>query len=524
MTEETEIPASFDEPKNRLALALSQSADASVTVARRTRVWVILAILAIGVFYLATIREGHGWGDDFAMYIHHAKNIAERVDYQQTGFISNPKNIIGPQSYPPIFPLLLSPVYKLWGLNLRAMKIEMIFIFLLSLLAIFLAFKDELAWPYLVALIVLIGLNPQFWQSKDQIISDLPFLLFIYLSIYLIHKAYRATRTGRSQIIYALLIVASICLAYGTRSVGLVLIPCLLGYDMVKNKRPSRFAIGIVILTVALICLQNLFLRSDAASYSGHFQTEEGLSTRVLIVLRHVQFLFQILSEFWANGYSKILRLALFAILSGLAFFGYFVRGRKQITCFEIFVPLYVAPLIILPIVLEWRYLAPLIPLYFFYAFRGIRTVSRWTVFRQWGMESIAFAGLTAVILISYAGQYIRVDFGPLNESITKSESRQLFEYIRRETGEKDIFVFRKPRAFALLTGRSAAVWHRSPDDHDLWSYFHQIHAGYLITGPKKLDPPDQLFFQGFIDRNQERLQETFSNSDFRVYRIKEMP
>ena len=33
------------------------------------------------MFYLATIREGHAWGDDFSMYIRHAQNIARGEPY-----------------------------------------------------------------------------------------------------------------------------------------------------------------------------------------------------------------------------------------------------------------------------------------------------------------------------------------------------------------------------------------------------------------------------------------------------------
>lgn len=44
-----------------------------------------------------------------------------------------------------------------------------------------------------------------------------------------------------SQIIYALLISVSIYLAYGTRSIGLVLIPCLFVYHVIKSRRPSLF-------------------------------------------------------------------------------------------------------------------------------------------------------------------------------------------------------------------------------------------------------------------------------------------
>ena len=51
-------------------------------------------ILLIALFYGLTIRQGHEWGDDFAMYIHHAENIAAHRPYAATGYIYNPN---GPQ-------------------------------------------------------------------------------------------------------------------------------------------------------------------------------------------------------------------------------------------------------------------------------------------------------------------------------------------------------------------------------------------------------------------------------------------
>ncbi|MCI0591350.1 MAG: hypothetical protein L0Y67_07095 [Gammaproteobacteria bacterium] len=121
-------------PNSPLALALNQRADASPEVARRARIGLLLVLLAVGAFFLATVRSGHNWGDDFGLYIMHAKNIAEGLGYHQTGYIYNPyRPIIGPQSIPPVFPTLLAPVYKFWGVNLKAMKVELILIFILSL-------------------------------------------------------------------------------------------------------------------------------------------------------------------------------------------------------------------------------------------------------------------------------------------------------------------------------------------------------------------------------------------------------
>jgi hypothetical protein len=68
------------------------------------------------------------------------------------------------------------------------MKVELILVFILLLSVIFMAFRDHLPWPSLLALIAVVGFNPYFWQFKDQIGSDLPFLLFTYLSLYLMDR------------------------------------------------------------------------------------------------------------------------------------------------------------------------------------------------------------------------------------------------------------------------------------------------------------------------------------------------
>ncbi|MGH9837768.1 MAG: hypothetical protein ACREEM_03180 [Blastocatellia bacterium] len=501
--------------RNGLAAALGQNTGALDVTSRRARLWTLSIILAVGAFYLSTIKPGHNWGDDFAMYILHARNIAEGKPYADTGYIYNPRWVIGPVTYPPIYPLLLAPIYKLWGLNLTSMKVEVILIFLLSLFAIYLAFRNELQWPYLPALIALVGFNPQFWLFKDKVLSDLPFLLFSYLSFYLIHEAYQAGRAQTSRIVYALLISVSIYLAYGTRSIGLVLIPCLFIYHVIKNKRAGLFGVFTILLTVAFIYLQTRSSHSDSA-YTDH------LGINVMnVALAHSRLLIQCLSWFWDNGYSKVLHLALFAILAGLAVVGCFARIRnKQVTCFELFVPFYLGPFIILPVSLEVRFVMPIIPLYIFYAFVGIQDISRLAGDRRRVTEKFAFAAVLVAILASYAGQYARLDYGPIQEGIAKTETQQLFDYVKRETGENEVVIFGKPRALSLFTGRAAAIWHYSTEDGELWDFFRKVNASYLVVGPENIEPENQTFIRSFVDRNRERLQETFANADFRVYRI----
>jgi hypothetical protein len=481
-----------------------------------TGVWVLPVILSIGLFYLLTIRQGHAWGDDFSMYIHHAKNLAGGIPYGQTGYIYNPyihlytsyQAQIGPQTYPPVVPLLLTPIYYLWGLNLNAFKAGLILTFILALVVIARAFKDHLSSPWLAALVFILGFNPYLWQFKDNIVSDLPFLLFIYLSLFLIHRAYGSIKArGKLD---ALLVALSIYLAYGTRSIGLLLIPCLLICDFINHRKVTAFAVQAVCFAGVFILLQNLLLHSDS-SYADH------LGFGISIVTHHIKEYTKALSEFWLNGYNKPSRFGLFAIVSIFSVIGYFSSLRRKIGCYEIFFAIYLAAIVVLPIYDGIRFLMPILPLYLLYALVGIRGIFR-------GRERVGvpvFAALMAAIVITYIGQYTKLEFGPIKEGITKSEAQQFFEYVRGETGENDTFVFRKPRALALFTGRNASAWHQPADDQDLWDYFRKINATFLVFGPAGIERGDQEYLSRFIGRNGDRLEKTYSNMDFEVYRIK---
>ncbi len=495
-----------------LTLGLTQLAGASVKLTKQTRFCLVLIVTAVLAFYLMAIREGQEWGDDFAMYIHHARNIAEGIDYKQTGYIYNQSiPLIGPNTYPPVFPLLLAPVYKIFGMDLTAMKVEIILAFFLSLLMIYLTFRDGLPWLYLIALIAAIGFNPLLCQFKENIVSDIPFLIFLYFSLFLIDRLYRQSITGIRQIFYVILIGISVYLAYGTRSIGLLLIPCLLGYDIITKRRLSFTTIKITALVAGLVILQSIFLHSDS-SYSDQLHPTIGTIKHNLVIYTRA------LSDFWDNGYSKLLRLALFATVTGLAIVGYLARLKEKITYFEIFIVVYLISIVIIPLDGGARYLIPIFPLYLFYAFTGIKTISR----RRLIIEGVIFAAVSLAIIGAYIAQYGKSDFGPIREGITRNETRQLFDYVTKNTNSTDVFVFRKPRAFALFTERSASAWHQPQDDNDLWNYLEKINADYVVVGPRYLEAADQEYIRRFIDKYRDRFQETYTNPDFVVYKIKE--
>lgn len=475
------------------------------------RSWcVALAIVvSVGGFYVATLREGHDWGDDFSLYIAHAKNISEARAYRDTGYLYNPNNPIGPPAAPPVFPLLLAPVYTIAGLNLAALKLVPILCFLISLAAMFATFRRHLPPPLAAMLLVIVGFNPLIWELKDQILSDFPFLCFVYLSFLCIERTTRAHDPAR-QTWLTVLTGTVLYLAIGTREVGLSLIVVWGLMDLLTVKRLTRPMLIATVVCVGLMGVQRLVLPEISTQGSR-------LGQAPWMIPSHLSYYSTELRDLWRNGYVKLLMKVLFATINGLAIFGYGLRLRlnRGFTIYELF------PLVYVPIVLLWpdfqgiRYLLPVVPLYIFYCLVGLQSITRWC---QAVTHQRIIAGLISLIVISYAGRYTKLPFGPLSEGMARPETRELFAYLTHETTPDSIVICAKPRAIALFTGRRSGIYHSTTDDAGLLRHLETIGADYAVTSG--LFYSDQHWFQPLVERHPERFEPVYTNAVFHVYRF----
>ena len=493
----------------------------------------------VGFFYFSTIRDGHNWGGDFAQYINHAKNLAEGIDYAHTSFISNPEQPRGPKAVPPVFPIILAPVYWLFGMNLTAMKIIVISSFLVSLLAIFLCFKNELSFGHLSAVILIIGFNPYFWDFKDNILADIPFMMFFYLSLLLIHQCFKQKTEPTPRLTNLLVAGLIIYLAYNTKYTGIVLIPCLVIYDLINFRKLTRISLIITLIFVSLVLLQSLFLQAER-DYVYGFIKFFNLKTSLFNLLNTPKAI----SIIWDNGYAvdayrmlfqkdvslsiiSYIFLFVFITLLGislaLSLLGYFSRIRNGFSCFEIVLPLCVGLYIIIPVPITYRYMIPLIPLYVFYIFAGIQAMD--SVFKK-KLEKSVLIALILLISVTYVTKYIKIDWGPIKNGICRKESRELFAYIKNNTARDDIIIFFKPKVLALLTGRKTARDFDAKGDRERLNYMYEVGASYYIS--RQLIRRNGLSVKIQLDSNflrkyEEHFSEVFSNNDFKMYRIKSL-
>ena len=477
-------------------------------------IWILLA--AIGLFYVLTIRPGLNWDGDNSMYIHHAKNIVEGIPYDDTGYIVNPSNpAIGPRTYPPVFPLLLAPVYWAAGLNFDAMKVMTIIVFIFALFSIYMNFRNELPTVYNLAIISIIGFNYYFWDFKDQIQSDLPFLFFSYSCMYLASLSLSIETNRWKSYGVAFFAGLFLYLSYGTRSIGIAILPAIIISGFVNKKKIKLQTITIFATFFVLAFVQNLFFHTDGSegSYIDRFFFDvDNISRNSLIYLKDFY-------EYFQNGYSDILNKLIFLFFTIFAFLGFILRSRR-FGIHEIFFVVYIAIILIWPGNQGKRFLIPLLPLYLFYGFYFLYTVEKSFLKHEMAVKAMHITAYITVssIFISYGLLYYKNGIEPEKYGTHKAKSIEMFDYVKNNTVKKDVIIFRKPRVLALMTDRSSACYHTADDDSDLWNYFKSIDATYLIED--NFGSQFSRSFKNFVSRNEKKLTLVFNNNDFKIYKI----
>jgi hypothetical protein len=477
----------------------------------------VVVILAIGLVHVITLRPGHEWGDDFALYLLHARNLVEGRPYAQTGYIYNPHYPnIGPPTYPPVAPALLAPVYALAGLNLTLLKLVMVGCFVGFLAAAYLLFRTGLDPGRALLAIVLVGLNWFFLQATNTIGSDELFLAFLYLTLLLMEKRGQAGPSSSTQTVLSATAGLTAYLAFGTRSLGALAIVALVIQELVAWRRIGRSTLVTLAVFAVLASLQALLVHSDRY-YLDQFRGGPG------VLVEHAAWYAERLAAFWSNGvwHGPAVLLAGASLL--LAAAGFALRARRGVGVCEVFALLYAAVILLWPSYEAERYLFPVIPLVVFYLFCGFD--HPWLT-RRPGLRRTAFGLLLAGTAVSYVSRYATLDWGPSRHGVHTAEAQKLFQCIVDRTRPDDVVLFAKPRAMALMTRRPSAAPFVANDDDQLWSYIQQVKAAYLVVARRdgvfgRAENRDlSEYLRALVARSPERFAQICANSDFTLYRI----
>ena len=467
------------------------------------RVAIALLIALLGVFYLATLRPGHVWGDDFAMYILQARNIASGNWTAPTGYIYNPRVALGPAEYPPLFPLMLSPLYRIWGLNLTPMKVEVILFFLAGLYLMFEFHSRCVPFPYAAGIVLAIGLSPYFWQIKESIMSDLPFFFFTFLTLGVISAC---DRQGWKSSVGACAAAACVYLSFATRTAGVVFLPCLLLLLLSRPPGEARLKVfAATALAVALIGL-HFWLFRGPSSYL-HY-----LGGRLSVLPQNlIGYGWHLRQSFLGLG-RGVFSWAFLFVLVAIGGIGFLHRVRRGVSIAEAFTVSYLLMVLLWTSAADARLLIPLLPMWLLYIAVAVQSLLP-------RREFIVGGVLLAITLGGYAWRYSKTDFGPIREGLGDPAFARICDYIRGQTPDGSVFIFDRPRLLALVTGRHASGYQEPTDDRELWSYFSGIFASYVLIDREF--PDDRSYLEPILLRGPARAHEIHVEGSFHLYALR---
>lgn len=460
----------------------------------------------------STLTRGHQWGDDFAWYIMQAKSILDdSMDefMQQSAFTNGESTThLGPLAYPWGYPLILVPVYAIKGISPLALKLPNLFFYAGFLVCLYLLMKARLTEIESLLVVSLFAFNPLLLQFLDQILSDIPFLFFSTLSLWLM------TQDGQRGSLRYILIGAAVFFTTFLRVTGVLLLGCFLIVELFrvwKKRRDKSIAIeiirgaAIVCVVFTVLWIANLLLfpsggESYLSQYAGLIETAK----------RFIPGYFNVFSSFFGDtqGWKYLYYLLFFFFLLGVWY-----RWNQDLV-FALFFILWMMVHVTYPYWQGPRYIFPLLPIFIYFVFQGVRFLiarlpekyrhtGQWFFYGFW----ILIAGF--FLLRSSMNAYVNLQNDRAINGPFDPYSTEVYNYIKEETPPESVVIFFKPRVMVMMTGHPTIMSMEC----------ERMHKGdYLVlsrkVGENQQIPPEE------IDTCNLPLDQVLKNNRFVVYQF----
>ncbi len=444
--------------------------------------------------------------DDFAAYVMHAANLVEGRPYSQIHYVPNAAApwVSPANGYPPVYPLLLAPVYWRLGMDLGAMKVATVGTFAIFLAAFMVWVKPLVSPAQRAVVVTLVGLSPAFWSYRDLISSEFPYLMFSFLALLVMRRG-SSVAEAWPQAGWAVLAALLLYASYGTRTIGIALVGALIGGELWKHRRPTRFLVLVLGLFAGFAVLQSVLLTSPTGYMAlAHFSARALLENAVGYA--------RALSHAWESGFSKAAQGGLTVVLSGFAGFAFWKRIREG--SMEA-----IYPVIYLAVLLAWgaqigvRGLLPVLPVYLTYVVLGIaQVVEGWQRPRaRWLVASLAVC-----VVVTYFGGLRQRPWQASLANVNDASAWELFTFLRGQTQTSDLLLFSKPRSVALFSGRAAASLGVNEPAGDSLRFVREKDVRFVIQ--TSWNPAS---YGRLLSEDGEQFEEVFGNRDFRVFRVR---
>jgi len=490
--------------------------------------YALIALLFLPLLFLDN-RASHDWGDDFAQYIHQAKNIVQGKPQAETGFVYSQENYIGPTAYPSGFPLLLAPVYALFGNSIKAFTVYIsLFYFILALIALSFYRKHFSAAGALVLTIILIY-NPQFILFKEEVMSDIPFTVFLLIAFLVYPKVKRDDYRG----IFLFGFLAGFLVMI--RSVGAVLLVAIAidqVLEMVRQRKRAKllneekipfyklidFPLLLFGIPVIVYFLFNSFIFRIPSGGSLHdyllfYYSGDFISTIPANLEQYVEvFRFAYTP---AVGAFRFIALITGAVILTMTLFGMIAKFSSRMGVTDIFFILYVFILLVFPNNYSaYRLLIPVGFLLLYYAALGFKSLK----VRYIQRSKVKIWTLGVIMVLLFLPGIIRITLGRNTtlDGPQQKASQQAFTFIAEQIPDTSVIVFFKPRALVLYTGKHGFADPFTDDPTSVHTQLTQASADYILIHRDYT----RETMKRYLRMLKSRALPVWENRKFKLYRI----
>jgi hypothetical protein len=500
-----------------------------VSAARAAAVGVILFA---GILTLAGLDGDHDWGDDFAEYTSHARNIVSGRPYAETTWVYTTAPMEAPRAYPPGFPLLIAPVYAAAGLNFRVLKIAPTLALTATLLLYAVLLRRRFDPWTLTAWALLSVTAPLIHLISGMVLSDFPFAMWSAASLVAIDRSTDAAQTPRRQWMWLTAAGAAAGVATATRTIGIVLLAVIAAHEVLWVRRLRTGALAAVAIGAAIAALGLWY----APAQLDYLALETGLPPFPQRAVRLAQLyaaetadVMPVMDGRYGRPLLGAIRSALGApleidgtfgpgeaaalILLGVTVWGFIVRARRGAGAAEIFGALYLGALVSAPAVPAIRYLIPILPLLFAWLLEGAAALP--IAPPRWKPAVLLSVSIVAAVVALAQGRAM-----PRTPGVMNPDAQAMFGFVRGHVAPGDLVVFGKPRAMALMTERATMAAPFTEDEPAILDYVTHANAAYVASG----DTGDPAAITDVAARHPELFERVFMQGRFIVFHRRGRP
>jgi hypothetical protein len=472
------------------------------------------------IFFCSTVSHGHLFNEDYAIYLKEAWNIGHHLSIRNMGVVQYhdpafPRLNEGPLTYPVGVPALFAVPVLIFGYDLYALKIIQLAFLGLALL-IFPAIMRK--WRFntleICASIIFFCFSYELRRSVNSIGSDIPFILFLLVTLYAIDMVVQKDRPGAGRLVLTGLMI---CLCLAVRTVAVILPLTLVFSDLLAHRR-FRFPVICIPATILILLFSaQYFLGMSGESY-GFI-----LNYQFFTPGENLRVFYWALAAPLADAQVPRWVIGLLIALAIPATVAVVYEACKG-TVLAIFLVSYTGMLLVLPTfdLSAGRYLLPQLLVFGAFAVRGTAIVSK-LVYYEWRPFRFAPVATAAGILIFVAFVPSPLPSGHWNFGVSSASARELFSFIKNTTPVESVVAGTRFRSLHLWTDRTTIRLPAQPSHLADWLRAYSV--SYLVikySEPKVRydfsDCPQSLLCQGDID--SFGLELIFKNSDFAVFSI----